>query len=176
MTVTITPPIKEITARFTKAQANTAKERKAAVVYLSKKWVQLAREEAPEKTGEFKRGIEAEFFLRSNAYGFEGSRPDPLGKWIIFGTKPHIIKAKKANALYFFWPKIGRFTIVPKDATGKGGYVNAAGKFVIRKGYVNHPGTKPNDYFGRAYSRWITEAEKQVKIISDKFISDFGAK
>ena len=48
MTVTITPPIKEITARFTKAQANTAKERQAAVVYLSKKWVQLAREEAPE--------------------------------------------------------------------------------------------------------------------------------
>lgn len=34
--------------------------------------------------------------------------------WLDKGTKPHVIMAKRASALYFYWEKIGAFFIGPK--------------------------------------------------------------
>ncbi|MDB4430969.1 hypothetical protein N9137_01110 [Pseudomonadales bacterium] len=65
------------------------------------------------------------------------------------GTKPHIIKPKRANALRFNWPKVGnKTTFVPKNGFPFTG--NVGSNFVIGKGFVNHPGTKAKNFTGRA--------------------------
>lgn len=53
-------------------------------------------------------------------------------------ARPHIIRAVNAQALAFFWPKVGMQTFVPKS----GGFrTHVRGNALwIGKGYVNHPG------------------------------------
>lgn len=72
------------------------------------------------------------------------------------GTKPHIIRARRAGALRFFWPKVGLVTVVPKLKGGLTGVVRTkhGSYFRIGKGFVNHPGTKARP--------WLYEALRHV--------------
>lgn len=54
---------------------------------------------------------------------------DPIALWHHEGTRPHVIRARRAPFLVFFWPKVGR---------------------VVRFKQVNHPGTKPNRFLTNA--------------------------
>lgn len=68
-------------------------------------------------------------------------------EWVMRGTPPHTIKAKRKNALAFFWPKVGMVTIVPKRKTGTGVRKGKKGaRFIIGKGFVRHPGTKARPF------------------------------
>lgn len=58
----------------------------------------------------------------------------PHAIFVIKGTKPHVIKAKRAPKLVFFWRKVGR---------------------VVSFASVNHPGTKANNYLDRALDREV---------------------
>lgn len=50
---------------------------------------------------------------------------DPIALWHHEGTRPHVIRARRAPLLVFFWPRVGRVVAFEK---------------------VNHPGTKPNRF------------------------------
>jgi hypothetical protein len=111
--------------------------------------VKMVQAEAPSKTGEFRSGIVSETVNTPQGVTIRLLAPDPLGTFIVMGTKPHKIAARNAKALRFYWTKIGMDTIVPKGGLGFTGVWK--GKFFIGKGYVNHPGTKPNDFVGRGW-------------------------
>lgn len=66
------------------------------------------------------------------------------------GTRPHRISANDAKSLVFFWPAVGTLTVVPKKATGWNGYYAKKTRFMIGKGYVNHPGTKGRPFLRTA--------------------------
>lgn len=76
------------------------------------------------------------------------------------GTEPHRIAPNRRNALYFYSVKAGRFIMVRKaydPGTGRarsGAYIDSRGVLVTNKGYVDHPGTKPN--------RFLTEPLQQI--------------
>jgi hypothetical protein len=53
----------------------------------------------------------------------------PAWRYVQFKTKPHIIEAVNAKALYFFWDKVGDFVFFKR---------------------VKHPGTKANPFLDRA--------------------------
>jgi hypothetical protein len=57
------------------------------------------------------------------------------------GTRPHVIEAKNAPLLRFYWPKIG-------------------GLFVGKR--VNHPGTQPTGFAGVAYHKAERVIERDV--------------
>lgn len=79
--------------------------------------------EAPGKipqTTEMKKVSDAEYAIIINA---------SYWRYVQFKTKPHIIEAVNAKALYFFW--------------------DSAGSFVFFK-RVRHPGTKANPFLDRA--------------------------
>jgi hypothetical protein len=59
-----------------------------------------------------------------------------LPRWLETGTRPHVIAAKNARALYFYWEKIGAYFIGPK---------------------VNHPG-----FAGIHYMEQATEAMRET--------------
>lgn len=58
---------------------------------------------------------------------------DPVALWHHEGTVPHVIQARRAPRLVFWWGKVGKVVAFPK---------------------VNHPGTRPN--------RFLTDALAEV--------------
>lgn len=77
------------------------------------------------KTGKWSRGIE-----------FLAGSPVPYTLFVDQGTKPHVIKAKNAPYLVFFWPKVGR---------------------VVHFKSVNHPGN-------RAYKFLMNGLERAMRM------------
>jgi Bacteriophage HK97-gp10, putative tail-component len=78
-----------------------------------------------DRTGRLRSGITAYFVSGGRSVTWEILSPAPYSMFIEAGTRPHVIRPKRARAL--------RFEI--------GGQVIFAGK-------VNHPGTKPYPFAG----------------------------
>ncbi|MEE9177574.1 MAG: hypothetical protein V3U46_04035 [Acidimicrobiia bacterium] len=55
------------------------------------------------------------------------------GEFVIQGTRPHVIRAKRGGVLAFHWPKAGGVVFFAK---------------------VNHPGNAPNPFFSQVIGRW----------------------
>lgn len=108
---------------------------------LSDKLLRAAREEAPVKTGRLRANLRVEPFRMTGPYKGEGgvgvSLADvPYAGYVRWGTRPHVIRARRAKFLRFYWPKVGRVVFFKK---------------------VNHPGTKPNYFLERALNRVARE-------------------
>jgi hypothetical protein len=95
-----------------------------------------ARLTAPVDTGELKAG-------HVTRYGHAGKNRDLESQvialpehaiYVIKGTEPHVIRAKRAPRLVFFWRKVGR---------------------VVAFKSVNHPGTSANNYLLAALKRVV---------------------
>lgn len=167
--ITANPTFKDLAGRFAKAEKELLDARRDEMRELGKRFVILLREEAPQgKTGKFRQSISYKTFQEGEALTMRTYHARPLGDWIIGGTKPHKIEATKAGALYFFWPKVGAWTVVPKKGRGFTGM--SGGKFWIGKGYVNHPGTKPNDYASRAYEKGKDDINTSMRKISTRYV------
>lgn len=55
------------------------------------------------------------------------------GEFVVQGTPPHVIRAKRGRVLAFNWPKAGGVVFFAK---------------------VNHPGTDANPFFDNVVNRW----------------------
>jgi hypothetical protein len=88
----------------------------------------LVRQEVPVKKGDLRRSI------RERSSGLEGkvTVEAPYAIFVASGTKPHIIRPMRAQAL--------RFTVGPEVV------------FAMR---VQHPGTQPNPFVKRATDRLL---------------------
>ncbi|KAA3687887.1 HK97 gp10 family phage protein [Campylobacter fetus] len=85
---------------------------------------------APFKTGNLKKDIQV-FKADQTSVTIGNSKLAPYAKFVHFGTKPHIIRVKKARVL----------------ANKKSG--------IIFGKKVNHPGTKANPYLKNALDSYI---------------------
>jgi hypothetical protein len=167
--VTSSPTFRDMEGRFTKASDELLEARRDELRQLGQKFVQVMRSEAPAgKTGAFRRSIVFRTFESGDELSMRTYSAQPLGTWIVEGTRRHPITATNARALYFFWPKVGMFTVVPK----RGGFKThvSGGKYIVGKGYVDHPGTKANDYVSRAYYRLEDDIDQSLKRISTRFV------
>jgi hypothetical protein len=142
-------------------------ETKPLVRVLGAKYVGYAREEL-KKPGRFSEAISFQEFADGQSFGFYGLSPKPIGHFIILGTKPHKIAPRRANALYFFWTKVGMYTVVPKG----GGFKThvAGGKLWIGKGFVQHPGTPPNPFPSRALERLKADVDRILSTLAERWI------
>jgi len=169
--VTFKPTLRDVRGRFTKATEKLVENKRKASRVLARRWVAIAREEAPlGKTGKFRKSIRYTEFEDKTKVGFSSTSAQPLGTFIVAGTKPHKIYPRRAGALYFLWTKIGKYTVVPKGGGFKTHTAN--GKLWIGKGFVQHPGTSPNNYVERSYVRWVKEMDKEIIAVADRFVID----
>ncbi|MCP5016867.1 MAG: hypothetical protein GY938_16605 [Ketobacter sp.] len=152
----VTPPFRNKLGQFARANDELKQEKRDMIAAQAKRMLGLARAEAPEKTGEFKRGLAIDIFATGNAVGFKLTMPQPLGTFIQKGTKPHRIptggsaaQISKGYPLRFFWAKMGR---------------------VVTFWSVQHPGTKPDKFMGRAYRRWLPGARLDLARIGRQFL------
>jgi hypothetical protein len=88
-----------------------------------------ARRIAPERTGRLKRNIHARNAKFTGPLTAESEIYVRVryAKFVIGGTRPHIIRARRAKALHF----------------------QMDGRDIFAKS-VQHPGTRPNNFIGRA--------------------------
>jgi hypothetical protein len=179
-TVTFEADFKNLKGQFAKANKRLLESQKENVRWLGEQWVQIAREEAPVGSGkkdtrrpvQFRDSITFEQFSDSKIVGFRGVSQQPLSKYITEGTSPHTIQAVKANALHFFWQKQGLLeTVVPKGRTKHG---MKGDILFIGKGYVDHPGTKPNPFTVRAASRLATNYPVALNRVANQWVMSFG--
>lgn len=92
-----------------------------------------AKLEAPDKTGNLKRQIrttQSRDVSGRWSTGYDVTSNAPYTLYVIKGTRPHTITGNPF--LSFFWPKLGT-------------------NVVFRS--VNHPGTRANNFLGRALRR-----------------------
>jgi hypothetical protein len=143
--ITSDPTTRELTRRVLAASKGVEQDRRMVLRGQGRRFVQLARDEAPKRTGDFARAISFKTFQSGDVDQVNVYTPQPLGKWITGGTKPHVIAARRAKYLRFYWPKVG--------------------KVVFFKS-VNHPGTKPNPFMSRAYRRWLPGARQDLRSVA----------
>ncbi len=145
----INPTFRDFKGRFAKADVNLLENRRNQVRVLGRLFVDLAEDEAPKDTGEFAKGIRWRSFRKgTQSIGFTASDPQPLGKWIRGGTKPHTIQPK-GPGYPLRWEKGGQVFFAMK---------------------VFHPGTKPNPYDERALERWQPIADVTNAKISTRYV------
>jgi hypothetical protein len=143
--ITSDPTTRELTRRVLDASRGVEQDRRAVLRGQGRRFVQLAKDEAPKRTGEFARSITFKTFQKGDTDEVNIYTPQPLGKWITKGTKPHVIAARRAAFLRFYWPKVGKVVFFKR---------------------VNHPGTKANPFMSRAYRRWLPGARADLRTIS----------
>lgn len=164
----IKAPIRNLGKAMRASFDQLAKEARPLVRQLGKKYVEYARAEAPRRSGRFSESITFQEFGDGQSFGFHGLSAKPVGHFIILGTRPHRIAPRTASALHFFWTKVGVYTVVPKG----GGFKThmAGGKLWIGKGFVQHPGTKPNPFPARALERLKVDVDKLLQTLADRWI------
>lgn len=149
--MTSKPPIRDIQGRFAKADDKLLAEHRKMMRRQGRRMKDLIVDEAPEDTGEFKRGIRWQSFTRGSDVGFKVTTPQPLGRYIVEGTRPHVIPGNPILA--FDWP--GGPPELRDPETG-----------MYFFGAVNHPGTEPNPFVGRAYRRWLPGGRQDMKRVA----------
>jgi len=143
--VTSQPSTRELVKRVLAAKEGVTQDRREMLRGQGRRFVQYAQEEAPKRTGEFASKIAYRTFVSGDTDELRVYTQQPLGKWILEGTRPHVIRAKNAPILRFYWHKVGR---------------------VVYFKSVNHPGTKPNPFMSRAYRRWLPGARGDLRQVA----------
>lgn len=155
------PSLRGIGGKFEKATDNLVESAREEMRNQGRRYVTLAKEEAPKDKGDFAEGIRFRSFEETGpggtpTVGFDVTTPQPLGLWIIGGTEPHAIPVGPTG-VYFFWEN------APAELGGPGNYYFAQ---------VQHPGTKPNRFHERAYETWLPGGREAMLNLASGFTSD----
>lgn len=154
--ITSNPSFRELSHRARKANKRMDEGRREMMRKIGRTVIFYERLEAPERTGKFKKSLIYRTAQSGATITLKTFSAQPLGKWIIGGTRPHIIRAKRVKFLRFFWPK----------------GPNGPGVYFFRS--VNHPGTKPNPYHERAWRRAQPEAVVELRKLGGRFVADLS--
>jgi len=138
------PSLRDVQGRFATAEKFLHQGRRDEMRRLGRAWVELAQEEAPKRTGRFAEAISYRTFSDGETLGFRGVMAQPLGTWIVKGTRRHVILPRHKQALWW-----------------------EGARHPVRK--VNHPGTRPNRFTGRAYRRWLPGARAALRRLALRY-------
>ena len=157
--------LRDLQGRFVKAQAWLNDDLGRKIRVLSERWVELAKAEAPVLTGTFAAGIRSYVTETEGRHGFVGIIPQPLGEYIIEGTKEHEISARNSSALWFYSETEGMNVLVPKLGARPGiqkNRRNGEDILVVGKGYVTRKATAANRFTERALDALLPETDMIV--------------
>lgn len=100
------------------------------------------RRTAPVDTGALSRATSVTYTQSRNTVRWDIEVAVPYAEAQAYGARPHIIRARNASSLRFYWPKAGKVVYFPK---------------------VNHPGNAPNKW----WDNWLREAPRRLQNIWD---------
>ena len=152
------PPFTEITRRWLVAVREIENDTKQTIDEQGRRYVSIARQEAPRKTGKFASGLTYRPFIsvRQNqvSAGFEALAPSPLARWIkkgtgIHGPRKRRIVPRKAKALRF---EIGGTVVFARSTQGM----------------------QKNPYHNRAFRRWVPGAKQDFQRVARRSAKRLG--
>ena len=147
--VEISPPIRDLQGRFARLEGEAAVVRREELRELGRKYIAIAQEEAPKRTGAFARSIRYRTTAETGKrMALSVTMATPLGNYIVFGTHAHIIVPVRAQALHF--------------------YTKGGNEVFTRR--VRHPGTSPNPFQQRAMKRLEPEIDMALRRIGLRFV------
>lgn len=155
ITYTISPSFRAL-GKFAKTNPKMVEKKRAEMRALGQKIANALVNRAPRKTGEYARSINFKTYETNNVISLRFYAAQPLTGWIRGGTKPHIIAARNAKNLRFYWDKGPR---------GAGIYFYP---------YVHHPGTKPNDFFSEVYSQYSPEMRATLSRMAANYAQELA--
>lgn len=144
------PDLQTLASNAAAAETAVNRNLRNVTLRLRRRMEQFAYAEAPKDTGGYSRAITSRDISGGNVSGFEMLSPFPLSKFIQQGTRPHTIAPRRARMLRFYWPKAGSVVFARR---------------------VQHPGTKPNQFYQRALIRWRPEAMGELKQIPGEWVA-----
>jgi len=166
----INPTFREMNGRFTRANKNLLEDRRDLVRTEGRRLVRITRKEIDDSTsgsGKFAQGVRFRTFNRGDQIGLTLSVPQPLGRFLLEGTKPHRIVAVNARALRFTSGS-GTVVMVPRNPSYARSHFRD-GVLWSAKGYVDHPGTKANPFIERAKDKWLPGALVSIRRIATRW-------
>lgn len=125
-----------------------------------------ARREAPVQTGKLRDSIKYKLTnadtskVAISLYAGNNERPEVVVRTVLLGSRPHEIRPKKPNGVLVFNSYRG------SKVAKRGGVTNIklkGGLVFTRR--VHHPGTKPNDFLGRAFNTMQPTLDNMLKRI-----------
>ena len=149
ITVTSKPEVREISSRMARATKNMFGRGSGDLQQMAGTLVKYVQMEAPRKTGKSASMITYKTFVRGLNIGFSIELPEVYSKFVIPGTRAHVITPRHAKAL--------RFVV--------------GGKVVFTQ-RVNHPGTKPNPFPEKAIEKWRPVAQAGLQRIGNRWVTE----
>lgn len=141
ITIRFDPPLTERAASFQRLATAGIFEGLGALAPEAAGIVDAAlNAEAPSRSGHFRSTIGHTQTVGAGSIIMKWKAEDPLASWILYGTKQHVIEARSGGVLRFL----------------------ASSGDVVFTRRVNHPGTAPNDFVGRA---WAASQPEVVAIL-----------
>jgi hypothetical protein len=125
--------------------------------------------EATVKTWEHKPRFEEAISLKGAGPQFLVGTDDEIYKFVDKGTKPHIIRPKKARALHF----MGGYRAKTKPNVIGSSSGGASGPEVFTK-HVNHPGTKARGFEEAIGKKWDKQFKKRMHTAMKKAAKKSG--
>ena len=157
-----TKGLRDARGRYTKAAEGVPLTMRQNMQMLMQSLVDAVRPFAPKNLARYV-GYRTEMLGRDRVRGevilksLPGKYPDELWDYIIEGTRPHVIEAKRARALHFYWDKKGEEVFFKR---------------------VNHPGTAPNPFVRTTYERvglrQIQQAAERIGLAITRVIGGGG--
>lgn len=146
---TLRPSFRDLHGRFAAAKNAMLEERRDMLRDEARRYVDLAQDEAPKRSGEFAKTIGFRTFVNNDAAGFKIHMGQPLGKWLmggtgLYGPLHHLIVPRHAGVLHFF---------------------------IGNEEFFRHSvrGMKPNKFTGRAYRRWFPGAGAALRKLALRY-------
>jgi hypothetical protein len=121
-----------------------AKHKKQIVPDATERLLTRSKQEAPARSGALRKSIYAQ--VRGDKSTIRARAP--YAGFVINGTPPHIIRAKDKPLRF----QIGGATVFARS--------------------VNHPGTKPNDFFSRALEAEQRRIEDEMAEVGGRFFAE----
>ena len=115
-------------AQFERAHAEMVNETCERSEYVARMHV-LQQPHFRPRTGALQKATQAKTVRLRNGHLVRISNPKPYAAAIDLGARPHVIRARRAQALHFYWARMGLWFTGPR---------------------VNHPGNKPYRFLWHA--------------------------
>lgn len=150
--VTSKPEMKEVASRMSRATKNMFGGGRGDLEQLAGTLVQYVQMDAPKKTGQSASAIRSEVFMKGLTVGFRVILPEVYSKFVIPGTRAHVITPRHAKVLRF-----------------------VVGGSVVFTQRVNHPGTKPNPFPNKSLAKWRPTAQTALTRIGNRWVTEVSA-
>lgn len=103
-----------------------------------------------------------------NSISYDVKTDDKIYGYVNFGTRPHVIRPKRAKVLHWIGGNYRAKTVPKQIRSRKGGNDNT----IVFAKFVQHPGNEAREFDITIRDKWQDELPKLIQSAIDEFMQD----